>query len=723
MNDLEQSKKFLLAHGGNLVNHQQTKFSLVPQPLPEPARKVSAEQQLSSRDADKDKDKKEKERIKDREERQVLTKNQIATRELKKIAVQIAKDKMSQFEIQLLKADEEVESPLIRARKAFRGTKLLEIHTDYLYYKQEIVSQSMGGLSVYQITLTKRKGQNCIPYHKKKCMYISARMHAAETHGSFIMKYIIQELVTKAENYDSILSNYVVKLVPMINPDGVTMGNSRASLVGLDLNRRWAEPNASIHPEIFFLKRVMQQQADSAQGISIFCDLHGHNRKENCFFYGCNKAADEGLLSWTKTRLLPKIFASVEQIFDWQCCRFKQDKYKLNTARVVVWNEMKVTNSFTLETSMFCKTAVTQSSKPEDISASIQTTEDKQKLHYIQLLITDLHQIAKSFLVTTAQYSKLEKELEKEWKLSVGWFKPSKLNEVTGETVRDKQKREMALKKQTMREMRRDGALTNVAGAVRKRVERVNTQSIAAEPLMRKRVTKVNSNNRVTEPTGGKGSAAAKDGLLPVDKKPTSKRQQSLLNVNLGSMEKQGSAKREKKTGLSSSSARVKDDDALQQTEEKSKTQKKPKGLKILAVTQEDQGSVAASQSMVTRLKSWKEFFELDEFRRGSDAMKQSSNKKKKKKKAVESDEEKNSVSGSDSEPSVDNFDMQELEDHLCAALDPADVAQSPFLRPIVENVDDQMDSEDSEVDINRAKEDEAEHSLSDKESEPEAQT
>ena len=88
-------------------------------------------------------------------------------------------------------------------------------------------------------------------------MYITARMHSAETHGSFICKYILQELVTKAENYDSILAKYVIKLVPMVNPDGVTMGNSRASLVGLDLNRRWAEPNSSIHPEIFFLKRRM----------------------------------------------------------------------------------------------------------------------------------------------------------------------------------------------------------------------------------------------------------------------------------------------------------------------------------------------------------------------------------------------------------------------------------------------------------------------------------
>ena len=293
---------------------------------------------------------------------------------------------MGQFELNLIKADEEKESPLIKPRDHVRAVKLLEIHTDYLYYKQEIVSQSVGGLDLYQITLTKRKGPNCVSYHRKKCMYISARMHAAETHGSLIMKYILQMLVTKAENYDSILSNYIVKLVPLVNPDGVTMGNSRASLVGLDLNRRWAEPNASIHPEIYFLKLQMQQQADSAQGIAIYCDLHGHNRKENCFFYGCNKAADEGMLSWTKTRLLPKIFASVEQIFDFSNCRFKQDKYKLNTARVVVWNEMKVTNSFTLETSQYCKTQVVQ--EPADTSAvvasSIQTLDGRSKLRYIQ---------------------------------------------------------------------------------------------------------------------------------------------------------------------------------------------------------------------------------------------------------------------------------------------------------------------------------------------------
>ena len=141
----------------------------------------------------------------------------------------------------------------------------------------------------------------------------------------------------------------------MINVDGVIIGNARTSLVGLDLNRRWTQPHPIIHPEVFFLKQELIKASKLNDGISIFCDLHGHNRLPNAFVYGCHKAANQGLLSWTKTRLLPKIIASVTPIFDFKACRFKIDKYKLNTARVVCWNELKITNSFTFEISMFGK--------------------------------------------------------------------------------------------------------------------------------------------------------------------------------------------------------------------------------------------------------------------------------------------------------------------------------------------------------------------------------
>ena len=102
----------------------------------------------------------------------------------------------------------------------------------------------------------------------------------------------------------------------MVNPDGVVIGNSRSSLAGVDLNRRWSMPNSIMHPEVYFLKAQMRVSQKQSSGISMFCDLHGHNKQMNCFIYGCNKAPNEGLLSWTKTRLFPKIFASIEPIFN-----------------------------------------------------------------------------------------------------------------------------------------------------------------------------------------------------------------------------------------------------------------------------------------------------------------------------------------------------------------------------------------------------------------------
>lgn len=172
------------------------------------------------------------------------------------------------------------------------------------------------------------------------------------------MQKIIDQLISHDPKFDTLLNTFVFKLVPMINVDGVVIGNARSSLVGLDLNRRWTNPNPLLHPEIFFLKETMKRIKTLYGKLAIFCDLHGHNKQMNSFFYGCNKAANEGLLSWTKTRLLPKIYAASTPLFCFKSSKFKVDKFKLNTARVVAWNEMKVTNSFTLETSMYGKNVI-----------------------------------------------------------------------------------------------------------------------------------------------------------------------------------------------------------------------------------------------------------------------------------------------------------------------------------------------------------------------------
>lgn len=38
-------------------------------------------------------------------------------------------------------------------------------------------------------------------------------------------------------------SNFIVKCIPMMNPDGVVYGNYRCDLTGCDMNRKWNRTN------------------------------------------------------------------------------------------------------------------------------------------------------------------------------------------------------------------------------------------------------------------------------------------------------------------------------------------------------------------------------------------------------------------------------------------------------------------------------------------------
>ena len=105
---------------------------------------------------------------------------------------------------------------------------------------------------------------------------------------------------------------------------------------------------------------------------------------------------------------------------------------------------------------------------------------------------------------------------------------------------------------------------------------------------------------------------------------------------------------------------------------------------------------------MVTRLKDWTEFFEKEEFQQCSAKMNGKPDKKKPKstmaKQSQISDHQDDS--GSDSEPSVDNFDLTELEENLGAALDPNDQVTSPFLMPIQELIESHVSMETEENEI-----------------------
>lgn len=68
------------------------------------------------------------------------------------------------------------------------------------------------------------------------------------------MKGLIEFLVSQHPVAKVLRENIIFKIIPMLNPDGVYLGNYRCSLMGFDLNRVWQDPSPWAHPELFAAK-------------------------------------------------------------------------------------------------------------------------------------------------------------------------------------------------------------------------------------------------------------------------------------------------------------------------------------------------------------------------------------------------------------------------------------------------------------------------------------
>ena len=115
---------------------------------------------------------------------------------------------------------------------------------------------------------------------------------------------------------------FVFKVVPMLNPDGVYHGNTRTSLSGVDLNRSWISPSPQYYPTIWHAKQLIRQLVVSRK-VALYVDYHGHSRKKNIFLY----AVDSKRTSYDshEIRGFPKMVASSDygrDIFSFPDCSF-----------------------------------------------------------------------------------------------------------------------------------------------------------------------------------------------------------------------------------------------------------------------------------------------------------------------------------------------------------------------------------------------------------------
>lgn len=157
------------------------------------------------------------------------------------------------------------------------------------------------------------------PLEKRKGIVLTARAHPGETVGSWMMQGVIDFLTDPSDPLAEILrQNFVFKIIPMLNPDGVINGNYRCSLAGCDLNRRWNKPDIRVHPTVYYAKSLIHN-LNKERGIAFFCDLHGHSQKKSSFVYGCNE-----LDFPEKTRLFPLLLSKICPFFSFNSSRYRK---------------------------------------------------------------------------------------------------------------------------------------------------------------------------------------------------------------------------------------------------------------------------------------------------------------------------------------------------------------------------------------------------------------
>ena len=113
-------------------------------------------------------------------------------------------------------------------------------------------------------------------------------------------------------------------------------------------------PNKYLHPTIYYCKQLVRNFCEERQ-VTLFCDYHGHSRKMNAFTYGCTyKNTDfDGFKQNSVLRLFPLLLSQASPSFSFKDCHFRLEKCKEATARIVVFKEFEIMNSFTLEATFY----------------------------------------------------------------------------------------------------------------------------------------------------------------------------------------------------------------------------------------------------------------------------------------------------------------------------------------------------------------------------------
>ena len=176
-----------------------------------------------------------------------------------------------------------------------------------VYYRRELLTYSVEGRRVDLITISGHTGikgtepplaapllpqSGASParrpsrFPRKRALFITSRVHPGETPASFVLDGLLTFLLRESDpRAIRLRANFVFKIIPMLNPDGVFEGKFRTDTVGANLNRMYARATHEAQPSIYAALAVARELHSRGELFG-YVDIHAHAGKRGCFLYG-----------------------------------------------------------------------------------------------------------------------------------------------------------------------------------------------------------------------------------------------------------------------------------------------------------------------------------------------------------------------------------------------------------------------------------------------------
>jgi len=124
----------------------------------------------------------------------------------------------------------------------------------------------------------------------KDIIVLLTRQHPPEVTGYYAFQYFLETILGDSDLANDFLNKYHVLAFPLLNPDGVDLGNWRHNSNGVDTNRDWSEYN---QPEIRKTVKYIQKTLEK-NGSRIVLGLDFHSTWHDVFY--TNKSRSETTL-------------------------------------------------------------------------------------------------------------------------------------------------------------------------------------------------------------------------------------------------------------------------------------------------------------------------------------------------------------------------------------------------------------------------------------------